>query len=131
MNVYTFCFCRTASNMLDESESQENQSSDGDTRGFMGYFEHFVFEESQKSFLEEVKEVVRDEKRESTEQSRRNFKRKRLEEKIALINAVKNQNCLWNIKCRKYWDLKETRRAWESVGAKLNRDGEFIVYCYK
>lgn len=116
--------------MSDESACQKNQSSDGDARAFMGYFENFVFDDSQKPFLKE-KEMERDKKRASSGQSNRSFKRKHLEEKIELINAVKNQNCLWNIKNRKYWDLKETRRAWESVGAKLNRDREFSVYGYK
>lgn len=49
------------------------------------------------------------------------------EEKVALINAVKNQNCIWNNKTKEYSDQMVVKRAWETVAEQLNKDGEIFT----
>lgn len=56
-----------------------------------------------------------------TSRKKRRFETFHREEKIALINAVRNKSCIWDTKY--YYDQNAIRRAWESVGAELGKDG--------
>lgn len=93
--------------------------------GFKDYFE-FVLTESREPKANQTSE--------DDLFPENNLKQNRVEhllreEKIALINAVKNQTCIWNTESKDYTNQVAVKAAWESVGLKLNKDGEFILYC--
>lgn len=62
-----------------------------------------------------------------TSRKKRRFETFHREEKIALINAVRNESCIWNTKSKQYCDQYATRKAWESVGAELDKDGKSSI----